>query len=66
MSIEAIKLRMEQVGLTRKALEAAIGSESRMSEILNRHRPLTLGMIRKLHARFGIPLENLLGEDETA
>lgn len=64
--VEAIKFRMEQGGLTRKDLEAALGSESRVSEILNKRRPLTLGMIRKLHEMLGIPLENLVGEYELA
>lgn len=62
--IEAIKFRMEQAGLTRKDLEVAIGGESRVSEILNKRRPLTLGMIRKLHDIFGIPLESLVAEYE--
>lgn len=60
--VEAIKFRMEQAGLTRRDLEAALGSESRVSEILNKRRPLTLGMIRKLHEMFGIPLESLVAE----
>ena len=58
--VEAIKFRMEQAGLSRRDLEAAIGSNGRVSEILNRRRPLTLAMIRRLHARFGIPVELLI------
>src|SRR6266480_679200 len=52
--IEAIKFRMEQQGLTRKDLEAIIGTRTRVAEILNRRRGLSIGMIRRLHARLGI------------
>src|SRR5439155_14037017 len=45
--IAAIKLRMEQRGLTRHDLEKILGSKSRVSEVLNRKRPLTLEMIRR-------------------
>ncbi len=58
--IVAIKLRMEQRGLTRHDLEKVLGSKSRVSEVLNRKRPLTLEMIRRLHARWGIPAESLI------
>ncbi len=64
--IEAIKFRMEQAGLTRRDLEAAIGGDGRVSEVLNRKRPLTLPMIRKLTALFGIPAESLIREYEVA
>lgn len=59
--IEAIKFRMEQQGLTVKDLEPAIGKPNRVYEILNGKRSLTLPMIRRLHAQFGIPLESLVG-----
>src|SRR5262249_44816360 len=58
--ITAIKLRMAQGGLTRRDLEKVLGSKSRVSEVLNRKRPLTLEMIRRLHARWGIPAESLI------
>ncbi len=58
--IEAIKFRMEQEGLTRKDLIPYLGSASKVSEVLNRKRPLSLNMIRKLHAGLGIPAEVLL------
>ncbi len=58
--IEAIKLRMQQRGLSRRDLERVLGSKSRVSEILNRKRPLTLEMIRRLHATLGIPAESLI------
>jgi len=60
--IEAIKFRMEQQGLSVGDLESAIGKSNRVYEILNRKRNLTLPMIRKLHAQFGIPLESLVGQ----
>lgn len=59
--VEAIKFRMEQQGLTVKDLEPAIGKSNRVYEVLNRKRNLTLPMIRKLHAQFGIPLNSLIG-----
>jgi HTH-type transcriptional regulator/antitoxin HigA len=52
--IEAIKFVMEQRGLTPRDLEPAIGRLNRVYEVLNRTRPLTLAMIRNLHASFGI------------
>lgn len=58
--VEAIKFRMEQGGLTPKDLEPMIGRMNRVYEILNRKRPLTLTMIRKLHAGLGIPAESLI------
>ena len=58
--IEAIKFVMEQRGLSPKDLEPAIGRLNRVYEVLNRTRPLTLAMIRKLHATFGIPAESLI------
>ena len=60
--IEAIKFRMDQQGLTRKDLEAYIGTQSKVSEVLNRKRPLSLAMIRALHDGLGIPAEVLLQE----
>lgn len=58
--VEAIKFRMEQSGLTPKDLEPMIGRMNRVYEILNRKRPLTLAMIRKLHEGLGIPAESLI------
>jgi HTH-type transcriptional regulator/antitoxin HigA len=58
--IAAIKLRMQQRGLSRSDLEKALGSKSRVSEVLNRKRPLTLEMIRRLRATLGIPAESLI------
>ena len=58
--IEAIKFRMEQQGLSRKDLLPIMGTTGRTSEVLGRRRPLTLNMIRKLHALLDIPLESLI------
>ena len=60
--IEAIKFRMEQLGYKQKDLAEAIGLKSRVSEILNRKRKLTLDMIRKLHEVLGIPTDVLVKE----
>jgi HTH-type transcriptional regulator/antitoxin HigA len=60
--IEAIKFRMEQSGLAIKDLEPMIGKSNRVYEVLNRKRPLTLAMIRRLHRGLGIPAEVLVAE----
>ena len=57
--IEAIKFRMEQEGLKQKDLVAIVGSKSRVSEVLNRKRKLTIDMIRNLHKQLHIPIESL-------
>lgn len=57
--IEAIKFRMEQEGLKQKDLVSIVGSKSRVSEILNRKRKLTIEMIRSLHKQLHIPIESL-------
>jgi HTH-type transcriptional regulator/antitoxin HigA len=64
--IEAIKYHMESRGLTRRDLEPYIGTRARVSEILNRRRPLTLKMIRSLQAGLGIPAEILMQPYELA
>ena len=58
--IAAIKQRAEQLGLTRKDLEKSIGSRSRVSEVLNHKRTLTLAMIRKLNINLNIPADILI------
>ena len=58
--VEAIKFRMEQQGLTLRDLEAYIGSSGRVSEVLNRKRPLSLRMVKRLHSGLRIPYESLL------
>ena len=58
--IEAIKFRMDQQGLTRKDLEEIIGTRTRIAEVLNRKRGLSITMIRRLHERLGISAEVLI------
>ena len=58
--IEAIKFRMDQQGLTRRDLEAILGTRARVAEVLNRKRDLSIGMIRRLHERLGISAEVLI------
>jgi len=58
--IEAILYHMESRGLSRRDLEPYIGSRARVSEVLNRKRPLTMEMVRNLHRGLGIPAEVLI------
>lgn len=60
--IEAIKFRMEQQGMTDADLVPYLGQRSRVSEVLNRKRKLSLSMIRKLNYGLRIPLESLVAE----
>ena len=58
--VEAIKFRMEQMGLTARDLEPFIGTSGRVSEVLNHKRKLSLAMIKRLHDGLSIPYERLL------
>lgn len=58
--IEAIKFRMEQQGLSRKDLESILGTRTRIAEVLNRRRGLSINMIRRLHDTLGISAEVLI------
>lgn len=58
--IDAIKFRMEQMGMTKEDMIKYLGSQSRVSEILNRKRKLTLKMVKSLHKGLKIPAEILL------
>ena len=58
--VSAILFRMDQMGLDRRGLEPFLGSRSRVSEVLNRKRNLSMNQIRKLHAGLNIPYENLI------
>ena len=58
--IETIRYYMESRGLTRRDLEPYVGSRARVSEVLNKKRPLSLTMIRNLHQGLGIPAEVLI------
>ena len=60
--IEAIRFRMEQMNMSKKDLAEVIGYKSRVSEILNKKRKLSLNMIRKLHKKLKIPYDSLLTE----
>jgi HTH-type transcriptional regulator / antitoxin HigA len=59
--VEAIRFRMEQMGLKQKDLEPYIGSKSKVSEVLNRKKSLSLAMIKNLYSGLHIPLEVLIG-----
>ena len=63
--IAAIEFVMEQKGLSRRDLEATIGSRGRVSEVLTRKRSLTLPMVRGLSALLDIPVEILVQPYET-
>ncbi|MEA1934534.1 MAG: transcriptional regulator [Thermodesulfobacteriota bacterium] len=58
--ISYIEFIMEQRNLSRKDLEPFIGKRGRVAEILNRVRPLTISMMRKLHDGLGIPADILI------
>lgn len=58
--VEAIRFRMEQEGLTPRDLEPYIGASGRVSEVLNRKRPLSLRMVKRLHDGLKIPYESLM------
>jgi len=58
--VEAIKFRMEQQSLTRKDLEGLLGTRTRVAEVLNRRRNLSINMIRRLHNKLGISAEVLI------
>jgi len=58
--IEAIRFRLEQQGLDHRALLGVIGTRSRVYEVMQRKRALSLEMIRRLHQRFGIPADVLI------
>jgi HTH-type transcriptional regulator / antitoxin HigA len=63
--IEAIKFRMSQQNLTRKQLEPMIGTRTRVAEVLNRRRSLSISMIRRLHSALGISAEVLIRPSRT-
>jgi HTH-type transcriptional regulator/antitoxin HigA len=58
--IDAIEFHLERLGLTRRELEPFIGTRARVSEILNRRRPLTMRMIRNIHDGLGISYDILM------
>jgi HTH-type transcriptional regulator / antitoxin HigA len=58
--LEAIKFRVEQLGMKESELNKLLGSRSRKSDILNGRRKLSLSMIRTLHEKLRIPAETLI------
>jgi HTH-type transcriptional regulator / antitoxin HigA len=63
--IDAIKFRMEQMNLKQSDIAPLFGGKTRVSEVLNGKRPLSLNMITYLNRYLGIPLETLVkGDDE--
>jgi len=64
--IEAIKFRMEQMGLKQKDIVECFGDKSKVSDVLNLKRKLNLNYIRKLHQKLNIPLDALVRDYEMA
>lgn len=62
--IEAIKFRLDQLGMKKSELKKIFGSRSRVSEILSGKRKLSLNMIRELNRQLEIPAEILIKEYE--
>lgn len=62
--VSAIEFRMDQEGLTRKDMTQYLGSKSRVSEILNRNKNLSLSMIRSLHQGLGISYDVLMQQQK--
>ena len=60
--VEVLKYYMESRGLSRSDLVAYLGSKERVSEVFNRKRGLSLGMIRRLHTDLGIPADLMMGK----
>lgn len=60
--IEAIRFRMDQAGLTSSDLSPYLQSKHKVSEVMNRKRPLSLKMIRALHTGLRIPADILVQE----
>lgn len=62
--IDAIKFHLEQRGMSASDLQSMIGTRSRVHEVLNRKRPLSMSMVRRLHAGLGIAAETLIRAPE--
>ncbi len=60
--VEAIKFRMDQMGLKQADLARYLGGRNRSTEVLNRKRGLSIRMIRELHDKLDIPAESLIAE----
>jgi len=59
-AIEVLKIKMEELGLKNKDLEPILGSKSYVSQIINKHKPLSAEVMRALYHNFGIPANILL------
>ena len=64
--VEAIKFRMEQMNLKQTDIAPLFGGKTRVSEVLNKKRPLSLKMITLLNRYLGIPLESLIKGNKEA
>ena len=64
--VDAIRFRMDQLGLRQADLVPLLGARSRVSEVLARKRPLTLDMMRALNKALGIPWESLVAAQQPA
>ena len=62
--IDAIQFRMEQLGMTKTDLAKYLGAQSRVSEVLNRKRQLTLKMVKSLYKDLKIPANVLLNDNK--
>lgn len=60
--IEAIKIRMEELGLKQKDLVGIIGGKSRVSEVLNKKKKLTVEMVRSLATRLNLSAQLLISD----
>jgi HTH-type transcriptional regulator/antitoxin HigA len=63
--VEAILFHMDQMNLRQKELAPYFGKKTKISEVLNRKRPLSLRTIALLHENLGIPLESLVRTKRT-
>ena len=64
--LEVIRFVMDQNGMIDKDLMPFMGTSGRVSEVMSGRRPLTIGMIRKLHRGLGIPADALIAEYDVA
>jgi HTH-type transcriptional regulator/antitoxin HigA len=60
--LEAVKFRLEQLGMNTSDLRHYLGYRSRVSEVMSGKRKLSLRMMRTLHNKLGVPAESLLSE----
>ena len=63
--IDAVLFRMEQMDLKQKDIAPLFGGKTRVSEVLNRKRPLSLKMIILLNRYLGVPFESLVSGNKS-